>query len=105
MNGQNEVEALDAMLTAEDRYIDDDGFTARVMDRLPPPKLRVAWARIAILLGASGTAALVAILSHPLSAAFDRALSGVLLGGTLSAAPVVMLAMLLWAGVTAVQRE
>lgn len=41
---------LDAILKVNDPHVDDNGFTARVMDALPPR--RRSWLRPAILIGA-----------------------------------------------------
>lgn len=43
---------LDALLQENDPYVEDNGFTARVIDALPPRRRR-AWLRPAILLGAA----------------------------------------------------
>jgi len=108
MNAHKQDEALEAMLSAEEPYIDDAGFTARVMQRLPRRRQLLGFSRAAILLGASATAALVLLLNRPLCVELNRAFSAVLAGhsaGSLPFASVVMVVMLLFAGVTAMQRE
>lgn len=105
-----EEEALDAMLNAADPYLDDAGFTARVMERLPAHRSSLVWVRVAILLGASVLAALVLILNRPLCVELSRAFARLTHPSassisTLPLASVVMLVMLLWAGLTAVARE
>jgi hypothetical protein len=110
MNPHHEEEALDAMLNAADPYLDDAGFTARVMERLPSRRSSLAWVRVAILLGASVLAALVLILNRSLCIELSRAFArlthpSAILLSPLPLASVVMLVMLLWAGLTAVARE
>jgi hypothetical protein len=111
MKGREEEDKeLDAMLDAKEPYIDDAGFTARVMERLPPRRRTVAWLRIGILCGASGVAGLVLLLNRPLCIEINRAFAGISHPGaislsTLPFASMVMVAMLLWAGLTAVERE
>ena len=55
MNPLETNDPLDALLHEENKYIEDNGFTARVMAALPPRKVRVSW-RSALLLGATGLA-------------------------------------------------
>jgi hypothetical protein len=107
---EEEDKVLDAMLNAKTPYIDDAGFTSRVMERLPPRRRTVAWLRIAIILSASGFAALVLLLNQPLCAELTRTFAGMsrpsgLSLSTLSLSSMVMVAMLLWAGLTAVERD
>jgi hypothetical protein len=111
MNGREEQnEVLEAMLNSEEPYIDDAGFTARVMERLPPRRRAVAWLRVAILLGASAVTALLLLLNPPLCAELSRAFSGLAHPGAISLSTLpfvsmVMVAMLLWAGLTAAEPE
>ena len=51
MNPPEANDPLDALLRESDAYIEDQGFTARVMDALPPR--RRTWLRSAILFGAA----------------------------------------------------
>ena len=44
-------ETLDRQLRESMPYIDDDGFTARLMARLPAPRREPYWLRVIILLG------------------------------------------------------
>jgi hypothetical protein len=107
---EREDELLEAMLRAEQPYLEDAGFTAKVMERLPPRRRTVAFLRIGILFGSSGLAALVLLLNRPLCVEISRAFSRIshpsaLSLSTLSLVSVVMVVMLLWAGLTAVERE
>jgi hypothetical protein len=61
MDEQLQEDWLDAKLRDEAPYIDDDGFTARVMQQLPAPA-RSRARRNVILLGVSIIASLVAYL-------------------------------------------
>ena len=104
------VQALETMLSEPLPYIEDEGFTARVMQRLPPRKSAVARLRAFILLSFSTLAALLVLIHDPLSRALWQAFEQLTRPGTLTLSPlplvpVVLLAMLLWAGVTAAQSE
>jgi hypothetical protein len=110
MNLHDEDEPLEAMLSKEEPYIDDAGFTARVIERLPPRRRPATWVRSAIVLGSSVLAALLVLVYRPLGAELSRALSHLCRpdASSLSSVPlasVVLLVMLLWASVTAAQSE
>ena len=51
MNTMIDDETLDRQLREAAPYIDDDGFTARVMARLPAARREPRWLRAMILLG------------------------------------------------------
>jgi len=51
MNEKNQEEWLDRRLREAVPYIEDDGFTARVLRKLPPAKLRDQSLRSIILIG------------------------------------------------------
>jgi hypothetical protein len=51
MNGMIDDQTLDRQLREAMPYIDDDGFTARVMARLPAVRPRPQWLRAMVLLG------------------------------------------------------
>ena len=51
MNGMIDDEALDRQLREAAPYINDDGFTARVMARLPAARHEPRWLRAMILVG------------------------------------------------------
>lgn len=53
---------IDALLRQSEHYIDDDGFTNRVMSALPPPRRHL---RPWILFGATLLGALVAFIFSP----------------------------------------
>jgi hypothetical protein len=64
MNEEIEQDWLDKKLHEAVPYIEDDGFTARVMQRLPRPQPRLQFLRPFILVGASAFAsALTYVLS------------------------------------------
>jgi hypothetical protein len=51
MDHVNQEDWLDQQLREAAPYIDDAGFTARVVQQLPPPRRGRDWLRAAILLG------------------------------------------------------
>ena len=51
MNARTDDETLDRQLREAVAYIDDNGFTARVMARLPSARREPRWLRAMILLG------------------------------------------------------
>jgi hypothetical protein len=51
MNGMVDDETLDRKLREAAAYIDDDGFTTRVMARLPAERREPRWLRAMIMLG------------------------------------------------------
>ena len=72
MNPPENQDPLDALLRHDDAYVEDRGFTERVLTALPPR--RRSWLRPAILLGsvligfallASGVCRISATLSRP----------------------------------------
>ena len=64
MNEQIEPDWLDRKLQEAAPYIEDDGFTARVLQQLPAPQLRWEFLRPLILVGMSAFAsALTYVLS------------------------------------------
>jgi anti-sigma factor RsiW len=62
MDTVNELDELDRQLREAAPYIDDDGFTRRVLATLPSRRVRRQPVRAAILLGASLIASLVAYI-------------------------------------------
>jgi len=64
MNEQTELDWLDRKLQEAVSYIEDAGFTARVLEQLPAPQLRWQFLRPLILVGAS---ALASALTYVLS--------------------------------------
>jgi hypothetical protein len=59
MNPPEEKDPIDTQLREQDVYINDDGFTARVVATLPPR--RRAWLGPAILLGAVAIGTVLAV--------------------------------------------
>ena len=64
MNGETEQDWLDKKLQEAAPYIEDDGFTARILQRLPRPQPRLEFLRPLILVAAS---ALASALTYVLS--------------------------------------
>ncbi|MGD1020834.1 MAG: hypothetical protein ABSA12_16100 [Verrucomicrobiia bacterium] len=60
MNAPEEKDPMDTLLHEQNAYVDDNGFTARVIAALPPRRYR-AWLRPALLLGAAAIATALAI--------------------------------------------
>ena len=60
MNQVNQEDWLDRELRQAAPYIDDDGFTARVLQQLPPPRRGHDLLRAAILLGMTFLASVLA---------------------------------------------
>ena len=56
MNQPETNDRLDALLHQENKYIEDNGFTARVMAALPRRRQPRVWWRPTLLLGATGLA-------------------------------------------------
>ena len=52
MNPPESNDPLDTLLRESDNYVEDQGFTARVLTALPPRRQR-SWLRPALLLGAT----------------------------------------------------
>ena len=60
MTEHHEDDWLDARLRDEAPYLDDTGFTARVMGQLPPRRRQSPWLRAAILVGITFIASVLA---------------------------------------------
>jgi hypothetical protein len=63
MNAPEENDPIDVLLREQNIYIEDSGFTARVIKSLP--RRRRAWLRPALLLGATAIGSVLAILWVP----------------------------------------
>ena len=107
MNSPEENDPLDALLREQISYIDDGGFTARVVQSLPPR--RRAWLRPVFLLGATVIGSMLAVLWVPW-----RSLPALDLSAFLSPNPQVLMpwvlalaviGSLLWSAVAALQWE
>jgi hypothetical protein len=60
MEQMKQEDWLDGELREAAPYIDDEGFTARVLQQLPPPRRSHDWLRAAILLGMTLLASVLA---------------------------------------------
>lgn len=60
MNAPEEKDPLDTLLREQNKYVDDGGFTARVMAALPPRRRR-SWLQPIVLLGAATIGAALAV--------------------------------------------
>jgi hypothetical protein len=98
---------LDAVLRAEGRehraaYLDDDGFTARVMTRLPAPATLPAWRRPALtaLWAVAGVGFALALPAAAVDVAHEvlRAILGQQVSLAGIAGGVAVLAAMTWAG-------
>jgi hypothetical protein len=63
MNPPETNDPLDALLREQDKYIEDNGFAARVVAALP--RRRCAWLRQVLLLGAVAMGSVLAVLWLP----------------------------------------
>jgi hypothetical protein len=108
MNPPETNDPLDALLREQNQYVEDDGFTARVMATLPRRRDRF-WLRQIILLGATIIGLVLAVLWLPWKnltpldwSALLSLNSQVLLPWTLV---ITVTASLIWGIITAVQLE
>ncbi len=60
MNPPDTHDPLDALLREQNTYLEDNGFTARVLAALPPRR-RLAWVRPALILGATALGCVLAV--------------------------------------------
>jgi hypothetical protein len=60
MNPLKTNDPLDALLRAQNQYVEDDGFTARVISSLPRRRARI-WAHQTILLAATAMGGVLAV--------------------------------------------
>ena len=98
---------LDALLREPNTYLDDNGFTAQVVKRLP--RRRRAWLRPVVMLGAVAVGAVLAWCWLPLknlppvsfANLFSSDFNTVLPLGTVA----VVAAALVWGTIAALQRE
>jgi hypothetical protein len=106
MNAPEEMDPLDALLREQNTYIDDGGFTARVIAALPQRR-RHSWLRPALLLGAAAIGAALAIRWLPWESLPPLDLSALLSLDfqVLTPWPSVLLVVvsILWAVMAAVQ--
>jgi hypothetical protein len=64
MNTPEEKDPMDALLHEQNAYIEDGGFTARVVAALPPPQ-RHSWLQPTVLLGAAAVGTVLTIRWSP----------------------------------------
>lgn len=107
MNAPEENDPLDALLHEQNTYVEDGGFTTRVIKTLP--RRRRAWLRPALLLGATAIGSVLAVLWVPWGS-----LPALDLSAVLSPNPQVLLpwalalsvvVALIWSAVAALQWE
>jgi len=107
MNSPEESDPLDALLREQNSYLDDGGFTARVIQSLPPR--RRAWLRPALLLSATAIGAVLAVLWVPWGSLATLDWSSLLSPNSQVLMPWVLAATvigsLLWSVVAALQWE
>jgi hypothetical protein len=107
MNPPETDDPLDALLREQNQYVEDDGFTTRVIKILP--RRRRMWLRPALLLGATAVGSALAVLWLPWGnlpvldlSAFLSPNSQVLLPWVLVFAVV---GSLIWSAIAALQWE
>jgi hypothetical protein len=107
MNLPEENDPLDALLREQNAYIDDGGFTARVVQTLP--RRRRAWLRPVFLLAATGIGSVLAVLWVPWASLPALDLSALLSPNPQVLLPwvlaVTVIGSLLWSTVAALQWE
>jgi hypothetical protein len=107
MKSREENDPLDALLREQNSYVDDGGFTARVIQSLPPR--RRAWLRPALLMSSTITGSVLAVLWVPWSSLPALDLSAFLSPNPQVLMPWVLavsvVGALLWSAVAALQWE
>jgi len=107
MSQPDEKDSIDALLREQSPYVDDDGFTQRVIAALP--RRRRAWLRPTLLLGAAAIGWILAVLWLPWRSLPPLDLSALLSLNLQVLMPWVLVltvgASLVWAIVAAVQWE
>ena len=107
MKPPEEKDPIDTQLREQDTYINDDGFTARVVAALPPR--RRSWLRPVLLLGSATVGTVLAIQWLPWSNLRPVDLSALLSLNSQVLSPWVVVVSvtvsLAWTVVAAVQRE
>ena len=79
MDEKQQEDSLDRQLREAAPYIDDEGFTARVLQQLPPPRRGLDSLRAAILLGITLLASALAYVLSSNLLGLAAALVGVIL--------------------------
>lgn len=107
MKQPDEQDPVDTQLREQDTYINDDGFTARVVASLPPRRRR--WLRPAVLLGSVAVGMALAVRWLPWGELSPFDLSAMVSPNSQVLVPwVVVLTVavsLVWATVAAVEPE
>ena len=106
MNPPETNDPLDAMLREQNHYVEDNGFTARVIAELPVRQRR-NWVRPALLLGAAAVGYVLMILWLPWKNIFDPAILLTFNSQVLLTLVLVFLTAgsLLWTVIAAVESE
>ncbi len=106
MHAPEEKDPVDTLLREQNAYVEDGGFTARVMAALPQRR-RHSWLRPALLLGAAAIGAVLAIRWLPWESLPPLDLTALLSLNFQALAPwlsvVLVAASIAWAVVAAVQ--
>ncbi|HUJ09898.1 MAG TPA: hypothetical protein VL171_07710 [Verrucomicrobiae bacterium] len=106
MNQPEDKDLVDTQLREQNTYINDDGFTARVVAALPRRR-RLAWFRTVLLLGTAAAGWVLAILWLPWEHLPRVDLSALLSWNSQVLTPWILVltvvASLIWAVVAAVQ--
>ncbi len=109
MNQPEQADPVETMLREQNQYINDDGFTARVMTALPRRRRPYYWLRPALLLGAAAVGTALAIRWLPWESLSAMDLSALLSLDFQAMAPWLSVALvsasILWAVVAAVEWE
>ena len=107
MNPSDEIDPIDKLFRRQETDVEDHGFTARVISRLPRQR-RLAWLNPALLLFAAGMGSVLAALWVPWAnlpamrpADLLSPSAGILLPWTLA---ITVIASLIWTAMTAVLR-
>jgi hypothetical protein len=99
---------LEDALRRDESYINDDGFAARVVAVLPPPRRKCAWLRPVILGAATAAGVALAFVVLPVPSYLAGSFVELFHARSLSAVPlvpVVLIALFFWATFAAVARE
>ena len=108
MNAPEENDPLDALLHEQNPYVEDGGFTARVLKTLPRRRRRV-WLRPALLLGATTIGSALAVAWVPWGNLPALDWSALLAPNPQALAPwalaLTVVGSLIWSAVAALQSE
>ncbi len=100
---------LEQLLSRDDDYIEDNGFTARVLQALPPPRAEGQRVRVLILIGSTLLAGLIALVllggGQALPAAFGELMRYRPFVSEVPLTALVLLVLLVCGGVAATLTE